>query len=210
MSIADLNHRITDVWTERCDNLQSPDSFVYVSDNHHKETCNPASMEISVGDVYLLPGDNKTYLIIDEGLTVPPGHSVVIYTKEKFALPYNMLGVVTGKGNYIFKGCFVSTGKIDPGFTGYLKIGFYNGGSSKIVLKKGESFASVYFVNTEFTMTHPLQDYQLAPAPEAKPISRWARIWNYISAHWVSFLGWMIIAIPPALYYITEFIKLIK
>ena len=209
MAIVDLNHRITADWTERCDNLQSPDSFVFVSDNHQNDTLNPASMEISVGDVYLLPGDNKTYLITDEGLTVRPRHSVVIYTKEKFALPYNMFGVVTGKGNYIFKGCFVSTGKIDPGFTGYLKIGFYNGGLSKIVLKKGDSFASVFFVSTEFTMPHPLQNYQLTPTPEAKPISRCTRIWNYISAHWVAFLAWAVITIPTALLNILQFIKLI-
>ena len=208
MSIINLNRRVTSDWDARCENLKSPDSLVLVKPKVSDPIQNPASMEVEVGDNYILPDDNKTYKIDDNGLKVKPGCSVVVYSRQKFALPYNVFGVVTGKGNYIFQGCFVSTGKIDPGFNGFLKIGFYNGGRRNIVLKPGTAFASVFFISTEFTMAHKLEDYQSEPPADCKPIGFWRRFGLFVSAHWKGALGWLI-AVPASIYYVIQLVKII-
>ncbi len=210
MALISLNSRITDSWEERCKHLKSPESLIYVKDRAQEDIVNPASMEIAVGDVYILPGDNKQYRIADEGLTIKPKKSVVIYSQQKIALPYNAFGIVTGKGNYIFQGCFISTGKIDPGFDGYLKIGFYNGGNKKVTLMRGKGFASVYFINTDFTMEHALEDYQTAPPANIKQIGRLRTFWTYVTEHWISFLAWGIVALPAAIYYVLQIISYFK
>lgn len=140
MALINLNKRVTDKWEVRCDNLESPDSFIYIKDRANEKVANPASMEIEVGDVYILPRNGQQYKIPEEGLSIDPKQSVVIYSRQKISLPYNAFGLITGKGNYIFQGCFISSGKIDPGFDGFLKIGFYNGSNKKILLKKGIGF----------------------------------------------------------------------
>lgn len=207
MSLVNLNKRVTDNWDARCENLESPNSYIYVKDKSTERVLNPASMEICVGEVYILPGTSQQYKIPEKGLSINPKQTVVIYSEQKIALPYNIFGLVTGKGNYIFQGCFISTGKIDPGFDGYLKIGFYNGSNKKILLKRGNAFASVFFINTEFTMSHALEDYQNAPPADLPKISSWRICWNYISANWLSFVAWAIVAIPSALLAIKELLK---
>ena len=150
MALINLNKRVTDDWSVRCDNLESPDSFIYIKDRANENVANPASMEIEVGDVYILPGNSKQYKIPEKGLSINPKQSVVIYSKQKISLPYNAFGLVTGKGSYIFQGCFISSGKIDPGFDGFLRVGFYNGSNKKIILEKGAVFGSVFFICTDF------------------------------------------------------------
>lgn len=207
MALINLNKRVTDNWSVRCDNLESPDSFIFIKNRANENVANPASMEIEVGDVYILPGNSKQYKIPDDGLYVNPKQSIIIYSRQKMSLPYNVFGLVTGKGYYIFQGCFVSSGKIDPGFDGFLKIGFYNGGNKKIFLRKGTGFASVFFIDTDFTMSSGLEDYQTAPPPDTKQISTWRILWNLICAHWIQILAWAVVAIPTMIYNILQIIK---
>lgn len=209
MAIINLDKRVTDDWSVRCNNLESPDSFIYIKDRANEKVVNPASMEIEVGDVYILPGNSQQYKIPEDGLSIDPKQSVVIYSRQKISLPYNAFGLVTGKGNYIFQGCFISSGKIDPGFDGFLKIGFYNGSNKRILLQKGAGFASVFFMGTDFTMSSGLEDYQTAPPADTKQISKWRVCWNFVCAHWIQFLAWAFIAIPTAILYTMQFIELL-
>ena len=124
MSVIDLKKRVTQKWEEMHDELKSESSLVYI--DQELDDNNRTSMDLEVGSAYILPGSNQTYKIPEKGIEIKPRKAVVIYTKQRLKLPYNVFGVVTGKGSYIFRGCFLSTGKIDPAFDGYLKIGFLN------------------------------------------------------------------------------------
>ena len=60
MALINLNKRVTDKWEVRCDNLESPDSFIYIKDRANEKVANPASMEIEVGEyIYFLEMDNN-------------------------------------------------------------------------------------------------------------------------------------------------------
>ena len=209
MSVIDLTKRSTSDWNEMHKYLLSTDSLVFITP-HNKDNVGPVSMDIEVGDAYILPGSNESFKIPKEGIKVMPKKSIVIYTKQRFKLPYNVFGVVTGKGKYIFKGCFLSAGKIDPGFDGCLKIGFFNGGCSSIYLKPNESFATVYFINTDTTISAPLKTYQNSLEHDVKRIGWYKETWLYIKSHWLGFVSWAIIAIPTFLLYSSQFIQIIK
>lgn len=208
MSIIDFNKRHTSDWEEMHLHLSSPDSLVYI-DNVDNEIARPTSIDLNVGDAYIIPGSNHIFAIPDNGLIVKPHCAVVIYSKQRIKLPYNVFGVVTGKGSLIFRGCFLSTGKIDPAFDGQLKIGFFNGGNQKICLKSGEPFATAYFLNADATLTAPLNQYQTGLSPDLPEITIYQKIWLYTKAHWISFVAWAIVAIPTFLLYSSQFIELV-
>lgn len=209
MSVIDLKKRNTSNWEEMHKHLQSTESIVFIEPQNEGKI-GPVSMDIEVGDAYIIPGSNESFRIPQGGIKVKSKQSIIIYTSQRFKLPYNVFGVVTGKGKYIFKGCFLSTGKIDPGFEGCLKIGFFNGGCSSINLKPNESFATVYFLNTDTTISAPLKNYQSCLEHDVKHISWNKRMWLYIKDHWLGFVAWAIIAVPTFLLYSSQFIVIIK
>lgn len=208
MSVVDLKKRSSSDWDKIHECLQSTDSKVFI-DPRKEESIGPASMDIEVGDAYIIPGSNESFKIPEEGIKVKPKQAVVLYTRQRFKLPYNIFGVVTGKGKYIFKGCFLSTGKIDPGFEGCLKIGFFNGGCLRITLKPNDVFATVFFLNTDMTISAPLKNYQNGLDHDIKGISWDKRCWLYIKQNWLAFLGWGLVAIPTFLLYTYQFLELI-
>lgn len=198
MSVIDLKTRKSQDWGEMHQHLQSPDSKIYVKPILDNNVC-PTSMDLEVGDAYILPGSNQTFRIPPEGLKVKPKTSVVVHTNQRLKLPYNVFGVVTGKGIFIYKGCFLATGKIDPAFDGHLKIGFFNGSNSEILLKKGERFATVYFLNTDATLASPLNNYQTNPEPSYPKLKWYYKMWYWIKDNWKMIITWLIASIVPIL-----------
>ena len=49
MALINLNKRVTDKWEVRCDNLESPDSFIYIKDRANEKVANPAQRKFLVG-----------------------------------------------------------------------------------------------------------------------------------------------------------------
>lgn len=209
MSVIDFKKRHTDNWDVMHEHLQSPDSMVYIDDTN-RDFSSPTSIDLNVGSAYIIPGSNQSFAFPEEGLKVKPHCSVVIYTEQRIKLPYNVFGVVTGKGSFIFKGCFLSTGKIDPAFDGYLKIGFHNGGNSSLVLKKGDPFATVFFLNTDATLNSPLKEYQTNLNPDLPRLNMMQRCGMYIKEHWLSMLAWSLISIPAFFYYVVQIIDIVS
>lgn len=196
MAILDLNTRLTDDWTKCHQHDKLADSMVFtsiVADGVNS----PTTVELKVGHICIKPGDSKTYKIDEKGLKIRPKQTWVVYTEQNFYLPLNVFGLVTGKGNFIFQGCLISSGKIDPGFTGPLKIGFYNGSNDTIVLKTGDSFATAFFMTMEATLEAPLKEYQSSPSPTTSTIGRWSKSIDWLRQH-----GWqiatMIVALVPS------------
>lgn len=205
MAIVDLRTRLSNNWKECCLHDKSVDSLVYSSDVVNNIDC-PTTIELKVGKICIKPGDSKTYKIDDSGLKIRPKESWIIYTEQILYIPLNVFGVVTGKGNYIFQGCFISTGKIDPGFKGNLKIGFYNGSNKTITLKKGDKFATVFFLTMQAVLDTPLKEYQNSPNPTTSTIRWWQKCEDYIISNWMQLLT-MIIALPPSIYWLIKLIS---
>lgn len=175
MSVVDLRTRHTTDWNLFCENISSSESYLFVNnlqDSDFYET----SLDLSVGNKCMYKEHDKVFKIPSEGMKLRSGQSAIVYTKNQIAVPLNMYGVVTGTGMRIFSRCFISTGKIDPGFKGYLKIGIYNGSNQSIVLKEGEPLVCIFFMSIENDLQNTLFMYDQTVEPQVEIFSFWDRL----------------------------------
>lgn len=148
----------------------------------------------------------KKYTLDENGIKVKPGKSVVVYTKEHIRTPFNVFGLVTGKGKYIYQGCMVASGKIDPGFDGHLKICFYNGGKRSVILKPNEPFCTVFFIDTAYTLSAPLYASMERTQPIDTAVGKWRAFCIWVKKNWISLLA-LFLSVPAALHWFLEFLK---
>ena len=153
MSVIDLSYRLTDDYGDYERHTKSTDSLIYI-DPIVKLEDGPASCDLTVGDGWFNCSDNRYYAIPDGGITLRPHKSIVIETQQTIGVPLTAFGLVIGKGKFIFQGILISSGKVDPGFYGQLRIGIYNGGNEDVILGRGEPFCvcSFFGIDTNFGM----------------------------------------------------------
>lgn len=189
MSIINLKKRITNDVDEYENNKKSERSYIYVNEDIKHDNCSPEVLILTVGDSYY--AKSQKLKIPEKGLVIKPGRSKVIETKQNIATPLNVIGVIYGLGTNIYQNGFVSTGKIDQGYSGNLKIGFYNGGKKNFIFKRDEVLASVIFFSTEETLSAAFseQQYENSPSYELKLIDR---IQLFFSDNWVALLSFAV------------------
>lgn len=166
MAIVHLNKRVTNSTDEYNKYLRSSDSLIFVKGNWTADESGPDCLSLKVGECWY---DNARYIEIDskKGIKIKPHGSIVLETAEEIALPLNMYGLLFGAGSNIYKGAFISSGKIDPGFSGKLRIGYHNGSDKTTILKRGDKLAYCIFIGTECGLEHtPLLKALSQPAME--------------------------------------------
>ena len=148
MAIVNLSKRLTTSYKAYDQYIKSSDSYIYEKDKYPTDESGPDCLTLSVGECWY---DKVQYIGIDpkRGLKVRPHTGVVIETNEVIALPLNVYGLIFGAGSNIYKGILISGGKIDPGFNGKLRIGYYNAGNETIYLKTGDKLGYAIFLNSE-------------------------------------------------------------
>lgn len=205
MSVVDLNSRITNNWQDYYNYKKSSSSYIHIKGPVYLDDSGPATIDISVGESYYDYKRGRELKIPPKGLRISPGKSVLLTIEQKIALPLNVFGIVSGKGKNIFKGCFISCGKINPGYEGNLKIGFFNGNSKVIVVNKGDVLACCSFFNIETYMKAPLQDYQKAPEPTVMN-QGFGAVQMWLKDNWYSMLS-LLIALAS---FVCAFLALMK
>ena len=164
MAIVNLSRRIThnvDLYNRY---LRSNDSLIYIRNTWKSDESGPDCLSLTVGTCWY---DDAKYLEINpkRGIKIYPHHSAVIESAEEIGLPLNMYGLLFGAGSNIYKGTFISSVKIDPGFCGHLRIGIHNGSTKTIVLKPGDKLAYGIFVDTECDIEHTFLPHALTQPP---------------------------------------------
>lgn len=192
MSVVNLDKRMTKSIDEYRKTIHSSDSLICVSiDEDCKnvpiitDPSGPDCLALHVGTVFYYKGCNWK-IDREKGVKIKGGRSIVIETAESLRLPANVYGLLYGNGTNIYRGAFISCGKIDPLFAGKLRIGIYNGGAKKIVLKPGDKLAYAIFFQTECDVLVE----QFSEATAVPPINQrpglWTRFEKKISDHSIS------------------------
>jgi len=104
-------------------------------------------VDLTVGSRFERNGGSERRL--SKKLTLRPGEAVRIQTSEMIETPADVFGLTVSKATLAGDGLFVSNLKIDPVFTGKLRIPVFNASRQRIVIKPGQQFASIYFVALE-------------------------------------------------------------
>ncbi len=160
MGVIDLNVRLTKEWGQYNDFLKSSDSLIFIDPDTFIGDDLPSSIHLTVGKRCFHLKDNVYYDIPIDGIQVKPFTTILVETEQKLGLPFNIFGLVTGKGNLIFKGAFVSSAKIDPGFQGKLRIALFNGSDNMLIIKNGDPLCSCVFLNMDTSMRTPFKNYE--------------------------------------------------
>jgi deoxycytidine triphosphate deaminase len=206
MSVLDLQRRITTELNQFNAYKRSPDSFVLVEgDVNLPDDCKVA-LDLSVGTSWYDHQRKSFWEIPDEGLTVAARSSAVIETAQKFRMPYNVFGLVTGKGRLIFQAVIICPGKIDPGFIGRLRIGLYNASDHAIVLERNEAFCSCCFFNLESDVEVSIRT-EMQPPVLVEPVPLKVRARRFWERNWDKLLTIGFTALATTAAIITIFVK---
>jgi dCTP deaminase len=165
MSVLNLTKRITEDESLYRDFIHSGDSLVLIRGEIHRDPNQPGSIDLSIGES-CYHSRNGEAQIPQEGILLRPGETAVVLTRQKIGVPLNLFGLLFGKGTLIFKGVFISPGKIDPGYFGELRIGIFNGGPEYYLLEKGNDFCSCCFFDMDSHQYHTLEHEGIRPKPK--------------------------------------------
>lgn len=187
MPIIDLLSRSTTDWNEYTKDSSSNDSKVFVEGEILLDNDCPASLLLTAGNTYYSNG--APTVIPETGIVIPPNKAILIETKQQIACPFNMFGFVTGVGTNIFDSGFVSSGKIDSGFNGKLKIAYYNGNNKNIIFKEGDLIACCSFWTTEYCISAQLKDYHSNLVSKVAQLSLVNRFSAWFKHNWYSCLA---------------------
>lgn len=121
-----------------------------------------ASYDLRVGDQYFDIRKVDTSFAVPEGgfITIKPHQAIIITTMEEFMFPNTLFGVIYPRVSMLEKGLANICSKIDPGFSGQLRITVFNLGSLPIKLQRGERFCSLALHNVD-------SSYRLVPYTSA-------------------------------------------
>lgn len=202
MSVIDLGNRITKEWDEYNEYVKSNDSLIYIDGEIILKDVGPASINVTVGEKWHDITKGKVYKIPESGIKVKSGENILVETAQRIALPNNVFGVLYGTGKNIFRGGFISSGKINPGFNGCLKVGYYNGNSRTICFKPGDLLACCTFFNMETTTNNALEYYLYTPEPELLEPKLGGKMLTWLKKNWYSVVSLFlsIIAIVVTIY----------
>jgi len=137
------------------------------------------------------PTTNEMVQINTEGVRLEAGESIVVEVEEALAIPYNMYGLVIPTGSlFLDSGIIIAAAKIEPSFTGKLKLRLVNISGDRRTLKRHQKIASAIFFSTELTEFHPEVGKAVVAVEHLPP--RLHRIGSWISANRVIVIGWLL------------------
>lgn len=203
MPIIDLSKRIIFDWSEYNKNAKSYESKIFIEPKEGVIIQSGTSINITVGNVWYNGKKHSDIKMSDKGIKIKSKRYVVFQTEQYFAIPYNVYGIVVGKGINIFNGGVISTGKIVPGYKGRLRIGYYNASDSTIKLHKGAVLGCCVFFDTEMTATDEYMGDELEKIPALEILTKKEKICEWLVDNWNNIVSWGLSIIAIIIAYLT-------
>lgn len=196
MGVIHLKDRTTNDSNEFERNKKSFNSKLFLcyeqeksSGTRNSVTVDEFSLDLTLGNSWnenYSYNDKGLFIIEDEGIIIPPRTSVVVTIKENMKIPNNWFGIVMSTGSlFLQDGIQSPSAKIEPGYSGTLKLRLVNYSTKKVELKKGQKIASAIFFQTMHT-----PDFIEASNSESTNIpkkGRFKRMMNFFGQQWVSY-----------------------
>jgi len=180
VSVVHIQNRITNDQKSFEDNSASDRSLLWLSE---KASAEAFSIDLKVGDQWSEkygPTSNEMHTIGDEGMRIQRHESIVVAAAENIRVPHNMYGVLVPTGSlFLDKGILIAPAKVEPSYTGNLKLRLFNTTALKHTLKKGDKLGSIIFFSTETTQFQKQVTKNsiqiLRPVPITARASQWFR-----------------------------------
>lgn len=117
--------------------------------------CNkaPATYDLRVGEQYRDHSKDIVRAVTDTGIYLAPGAAVVVLTREEVHLPEGFFGQIAPKVTLLEQGISNTPSKVDPGFSGRLRITVFNHGRKAATLAPGQKFCALFVSRVEDGVT---------------------------------------------------------
>jgi dCTP deaminase len=128
-----------------------------VIDKVDEKSIQPASVDLRLGDHFLVVEDNQmTSITLDSeiqyreinnpAVTIPPHTFLLATTQEYLEIPNDLTAFVEGRSSIGRIGLFIqNAGWVDPGFKGRITLELYNASSLPIKLEAGRRICQLVF-----------------------------------------------------------------
>jgi deoxycytidine triphosphate deaminase len=80
---------------------------------------------------------------------IKPGDSVLVTTIEKVNMPVSLVGIVRPRSTLYRSGIILSSGQVNPGYSGQLTFGFYNSSPYNFMVQIGARVAHIMFAQID-------------------------------------------------------------
>ena len=143
------------------------------TDGCDKDHADEFEVDLRVGAVWAERWEGeqpKYYAVPDTGILLPPGGTAIIEVDEEIKIPANRLGIVFPKARLAFRtGVYPLTTKVDPTYTGWLKIFVHNYTNRTHRLQRGQAIASLMLLDTNHAVTdHRMPDLRAQAQSEKR------------------------------------------
>jgi deoxycytidine triphosphate deaminase len=110
----------------------------------------PFTYDLSVGEQAYSIREDKEIDVAKEGyVTIQPGETVLILTREFIGLPQNITGLIEMRARLVLQGVVASATKADPTWYGRLAIAVANHSKGVITLRYKEPFCSLVLMKLD-------------------------------------------------------------
>ncbi len=135
----------------------------YVQGENLEQLINPASLNIRLGDTFLIPKSNQTIMLGEsveyerfrtdrnpnKARAIMPGQFILGTTLERLELPNNLSAFVQGRSSIGRIGLTIqNAGFVDPGFHGHITLELINDSPNPIFLIPGYPVGQLVFFET--------------------------------------------------------------
>lgn len=154
MSVVNIPRCITSDERDFISHIKSSDSLIYSTVD--ASAVDQFSMDVTVGEgwSHTYSPEDANLWGIDREIVVSSNSSIVVEVKEVIKVPHNKYGIFVPTGSMFLKsGLITAAAKVEPGFSGKLKIRLVNTTKQKVVISQGTKVGSVIFWSTD-TTTH--------------------------------------------------------
>ncbi|MDT8759745.1 hypothetical protein MZO42_13665 [Sphingomonas psychrotolerans] len=207
MSVIDVKGRTTSSHEDFDSNKASDRSLILIEQSTNVESF---SIELTLGASWserYSNAANGMFGIPTEGIVLKPSSSVVVEVAETITVPFNMYGLVIPTGSlFLDRGIIIAAAKIEPSFSGKLKLRLVNTTGERHRLTPGLKVASAIFYSTEQTRPHPPVQKRVAPSVPQPPL--WRRTCKWIVKNPDKVFGWIvqILVSTMAVFLVTQFL----
>lgn len=105
--------------------------------------------DVRIGDKALLGGRGQEVDLTDTVLEIAPGAYAGVISMEKVTLPKNVFATLGAKRKFSYDGLVLLSGShVDPGYSGHLLFGIFNGSPKRRFLRRLEKIVSLTFMMT--------------------------------------------------------------
>lgn len=196
MSVLQIRGRTTTSAQDFSEFSLSSNSQIYTT--AAPENIEEFSIEVTLGDGWNdnYSETNKNLRKISDSITVRANDSIVVEVTEDIRIPHNRYGIVLPTGSlFLSQGILIASAKVEPAFSGKLKLRLFNTTDRKICLKKGTKLGSIIFFPTESTTTHDII-HRSSEISEI-PLLKRTLVLKWFGSNKTTWIGWIVTALVP-------------